>query len=126
MAEFATRTPAAASAWLRTSRRCAGVAALLITLAGCGIKMPVGTSLGPPTRQAVRIDRRAWVAPVEVRDMDVPNREAVVEGFTTSLRDYIANAGCFTQVSSLRGTPTDVVKGRHERCQVTKSRRIEG
>lgn len=86
--------------------------------------MPIGTGLGPPARQATRVPRNAWIAPVEIRDPEVPNREAVVEGFTTSLRDYMDKAGYFAKVSALPGRPgkEDVIlKFRFDRYQLRRS-----
>ena len=79
------------------------VGAVALLASGCGMRMPVGASLGPPTPQPSTVNSSIWVAPVEVHDPDVPNRDTLAESFTTSLHDYLTGGRYFAKVLSLQG-----------------------
>jgi hypothetical protein len=87
-----------AGAWLEA------VACLLLPclFAGC-VALPRGTGLSRPTRVAASIDRRAWLARVEIADPDVPGKALIEDSLTINVLEYLGEAGYFRTVNVLPG-----------------------
>ena len=80
--------------------------ALLSTSSGCSVAL-LGASLEPPRAAPVSVSRVAWLAPVQVTDAQIADRNDLERTLAPVIATYTQDAKYFPRVNLLPGHPAD-------------------
>jgi len=86
--------------------RLALACALLSTSSGCSVAL-LGASLEPPRAAPVSVSRVAWLAPVQVTDAQIADRNDLERTLAPVIATYTQDAKYFPRVNLLPGHPAD-------------------
>jgi hypothetical protein len=83
---------------------------LTVSAVAC-IRVPAGVGLGDPRPSPASLDRRAWLAKVEVADPEAVHAQQLTDALTLNLAEFVRKSGHFRAVDLLPGQvgPDDVV-----------------
>ncbi|HVN38902.1 MAG TPA: hypothetical protein VMW19_12115 [Myxococcota bacterium] len=86
--------------------RLALACALLSTSSGCSVAL-LGASFEPPRAAPVSVSRVAWLAPVQVTDAQIADRNDLERTLAPLIATYTQDAKYFPRVNLLPGHPAD-------------------